>query len=223
MDEIVKFKGTGDGVKVYLSQLCDFSEIIKELYSKLDAYRRFFGNGRCNIYFIGREISISDKIRLEAVVKTMLPEVVVNYGEKKLFRRIKANENQVLVQKPYVPNMKEVTLNNFKSNRARFFEGVVKSGKSVESDSHMLLVGDVMEDGEVYAAGNIVIFGRLMGKAYAGTNGSKEAYILAMDFCPQIISIAGVEKTGVEYDIFMSKRAKLINNEIFIEEFLLNI
>ena len=49
--EIIKLKGTGDGVKIYLDETADFSEIIIMLKNKLEEFRRFFGNGHCNIYF----------------------------------------------------------------------------------------------------------------------------------------------------------------------------
>lgn len=228
MDEIIKLKGAGDGIKIYLSSDYGINDITHALYNKLDEYRKFFGNGKCNIYFIGDNISDTDKLRLEAVSKAMLPEATVNYGEKtflkkieKLMERDKDKEQQE--PRPYIPTMEEVITTNFKHNRARFFEGVVKPGKRVESDAHMVLVGDVMEGGEVCASGNIVIFGRLMGNAIAGAGGSHDAYILALDFMPRNIAIADIMKAEMEPGSGGPKKAKLINNEIFIEEFLLNI
>lgn len=223
MDELVKLKGVGDGVRISLSPSHEFSEIIKSLHSKLDEYRRFFGSGGCNIYFVGRELSQADKLRLESVVKSMLPDASVVFGERKIFNHKKYTAPKKEEPKPYVPTMEEVIASNFKANRARFFEGLVKSGKRLVSDSHLVLVGDVMAGAEVCAAGNIIIFGRLMGVARAGEYGSKEAYILAMDFCPEGISIAGIELKNCNYDMLAAKKAKLINNEIFIEDFLLNI
>lgn len=228
MEEMIKLKGTGDGVKIYLSSSYEMAEIIHGLRDKLIEYRKFFGEGKCNVYFIGDNISESDRLRLESVTKTMLPQVSVNFGEKKLFKKIeklmeKAEEKPTEEEvKPYIPSMEEVIANNFKHNRARFFEGIVKPGKRVESDSHMILVGDVMEGGEVCAAGNVIVFGRLMGNAIAGAGGSKDAYILALDFMPKNLAITSVMLEDTEFEGGM-KKAKLINNEIFIEEFLLNI
>mgnify|MGYP002773377688 CR=1 FL=1 len=229
MNEIIKLKGTGDGVKIYLSPNCGISEVIRALHDKLDEYRKFFGNGKCNIYFIGDDISESDRLRLESVSKAMLPEATVQFGEKKFFKKLEKlmekekDPDEPREPKPYVPTMEEVIATNFKQNRARFFEGVVKPGKRIESDSHMILVGDVMEGGEVCASGNVVIFGRLMGNAIAGAGGSHDAYILALDFTPQNIAIATIKKEDMEPGEGGIKKAKLINNEIFVEEFLLNI
>lgn len=230
MDEIVKLKGTGDGVKIYLSSECGISEIIKALHDKLDEYRKFFGDGKCNIYFIGDNISDTDKLRLEAVAKAMLPQASINYGEKRLLKKIEKflekeppAKDEPPEPKPYIPTMEEVIANNFKHNRARLFEGVVKPGKRVESDSHMILVGDVMEGAEICAVGNIVVFGRLMGNAIAGAGGSRDAYILALDFDAKNVAIADVFRENPEYEHGGTKKAILMNNEIFIEEFLVNI
>ena len=81
--ELIKLKGTIDGVKIYLDSDGLIADIITSLYEKLRQFRKFFGDGHCNIYFVGRELSASDKMRLEAVVSAMLPESTVNYGERK--------------------------------------------------------------------------------------------------------------------------------------------
>ena len=72
--ELIKLKGTADGVKIYLDSECEFSKLMNSLYEKIRQFRKFFGGGRCNIYVVGRELSTSDKMRLDAVITAMLPE-----------------------------------------------------------------------------------------------------------------------------------------------------
>lgn len=236
--DLVRLKGTGDGVKIYLSPAEEFSLITQALHDKLDEFRRFFGSGHCNIYIIGRELSISDKMRLEAVVSAMLPESTVNYGERKLFRtfrkerekeelEVKTEEtaaDEVAEAEPSIPveQIKEVVTDNFKSSRARFFDGVVKSGRVVESDGHMVLMGTVEEGGRLIAAGNIIVMGGVYGEVMAGCMGSKGAYIAALDLSPSKITIAGtsLEPENEDNDAEKEpKKAHLINNEIKIEKF----
>lgn len=234
--ELVRLKGTGDGVKIYLSPDDDFSLITKALHDKLDEFRRFFGNGHCNIYFIGRELSSSDKMRLEAVVSAMLPESEINYGERKLFRTLRKEHEEETQQEtaeteetaeeetePTIPveQIKEVVTDNFKSSRARFFDGVVKKGRVVESDGHMVLMGNVEEGGKLIAAGNIVVMGGIYGEAEAGCRGSEDAYIAALDLSPSKIIIAGRSFTPEKSEETVPQKAYLINNEINIEKFWL--
>lgn len=240
--ELVRLKGTGDGVKIYLSPDADFSLITKALHDKLDEFRRFFGSGHCNIYFIGRELSASDKMRLEAVASAMLPESTINYGERKLFRTLRqeheekkheetaeseetaaATAAEETPSEPTIPveQIKEVVTDNFKSSRARFFDGVVKSGRVVESDGHMVLMGNVEEGGKLIAAGNIIVMGGVYGEVEAGCRGSSDAYIAALDLSPSKIIIAGRSFTPEKSEESAPQKAYLINNEINIEKFWL--
>ena len=151
--EIIKLKGVGDGVKIYLDASSPVSDITNSLYDKLRQFRKFFGDGHCNIYFAGRQLTDSDKMRLEAIVKAMLPESTVNYGER---RKTEDDSREHTLRLPDDLNeeakrddtqfreIRDVVTTNFKSSRARFYEGVVRGGRKVESDGHLVLVGDVV-------------------------------------------------------------------------------
>lgn len=239
--DLVRLKGTGDGVKIYLSAGEDISLIIHALHNKLDEFRKFFGNGHCNIYIIGRELSSSDKMRIEAIITAMLPESTVNYGERRLFRTLlkereeeekniedRAGEEKAAEPTIPVEQIKEVVTDNFKSSRARFFDGVVKKGRVVESDGHMVLMGNVEPGGKLIASGNIIVMGGIYGEAEAGCRGSDGAYIAALDLSAEKLSIAGrsmdlkkqpenEEETAWEGP----QKAYLINNEIILEKFWL--
>jgi septum site-determining protein MinC len=245
-NELIKLKGTIDGVKIYLSDTADISDIINSLYEKLRQFRKFFGDGHCNIYFVGRELDTSDKMRLDAVASAMLPESTVNYGERKRIRTEQYIEQTIELPKDLseaekepeqtednplkeITQIKEVVTTNFKSSRARFYEGVVRSGKTVESDGHLILVGNVEEGGKLIAVGNVIVMGSIYGSVEAGCMGNDNAYVIALDLKPTDIRISKVHKIfekGDEYDTeFASNRKKayLINNQIFLEDFLVDI
>lgn len=231
-NELIKLKGTGDGVKIYLDAGGTISDITSSLYEKLRQFRKFFGDGHCNIYFTGRELTPSDKMRLEAIVKAMLPESTVNYGERKIHRgddtlektlelpkdiKEEAEIDKEDTEEPF-REIKDVVTTNFKSSRARFYEGAVR-GRTVESDGHLVLVGDVEADGKVVAVGNIVIFGSLRGQAHAGCMGNDSAYVVALDMVPSDIRIsknhAYYEKSDFEGG---AKKAYLSGDRIVAED-----
>ena len=87
----------------------------------------------------------------------------------------------------------------FRSNRARMYEGFVKSGMTIRSDGHLILLGSVEKGAELIAIGNILVVGGLYGKAHAGCNGHNGSYILAMDMHPELIKISDHRKEFV-YD-----------------------
>ncbi len=235
--ELIKLKGTIDGVKIYIDSESGISDIITSLYEKLRQFRKFFGDGHCNIYFVGRELTASDKMRLEAVVSAMLPESTVNYGERKKLREEKYIEQTLELpldlsvepaeekendSEESFREIKEVVTTNFKSSRARFYEGLVKSGKTVESDGHLILVGDVEEGGKITAVGNVVVMGSLKGSVEAGCMGNDNAYIIAMDFAPQEVRISRVLRkyTGDEESVRNTPvRAYIMDGMIYTAEF----
>mgnify|MGYP003218743585 CR=1 FL=1 len=228
--ELIKLKGTADGVKIYLDSECEFSKLMNSLYEKIRQFRKFFGGGRCNIYVVGRELSTSDKMRLDAVITAMLPECEINYGERKVIKAEDSFEEtlelpkellqenteeihneseevrEIAEEETELEEIKEVVTTNFKSSRARFYEGVVKAGKTVFADGHLTLFGDVEEGGMITAVGN--------------------AYIFALDFKPTDVRIS---KTHCNFDEFDTpntenpKKAYLINNQICVDDFLVKI
>lgn len=224
--ELIKLKGTGDGVKIHISPDAPISDIVQNLHSKLDEFRRFFGCGHCNIYFTGRALSKSDRLRLEAIVKAMLPESTINYGERRI---VKSEQNapekekaeaQAVESSREMENIREVVTTNFKSSRARFFEGVVRAGRVIESDGHLTLMGNVEKGGKIIAVGNIVVMGKLYGTAEAGMMGNENAYITAMEFAPERIKIANILLKEPVVKNKTMQMANVINNEIFIGEYL---
>ncbi len=250
MEELIKLKGTGDGVKIYLAEIAPFQELLAALQEKLRAWRKFFGTGHCNMYFTGRELGKSDKIRLEAVVHALLPECSILYGDQRIgdtvtlpeefvreINRIdearaaeKAAEeaNEIdLESTMQFERIKDVVTSNFKSSRARFYEGAVRAGRVVESDGHLILVGNVERGGTLIANGNVIVLGSLCGSVQAGCMGNRDAYIIALDMRPTDLRIA---HASAKYDASDGsvgtigiKRAHLINNDILIEDFLLKL
>ena len=261
--ELIRLKGTGDGVKIYLSADVPFQELLTALQEKLRAWRKFFGTGHCNMYFIGRELDKSDTLRLEAVVGALLPESTILYGERKIGDTVKLPDefvremNKIDEEKEETKpddtednspaetddadvidmestmqfeRIRDVVTSNFKSSRARLYEGAVRAGRVVESDGHLVLVGDVERGGTLIANGNVIVIGSLLGSVQAGCMGNREAYIIALDMRPTDLRIAHASKK-YDYGDDMEnvtnfsgiKRAHLINNDISIEEVLLNM
>jgi septum site-determining protein MinC len=68
--------------------------------------------------------------------------------------------------------------------------------RSGQTEQHML--GDLMVRGsvnsgaEVYAGGHLTIFGSVRGRLHAGATGNVSARIVAHDFNPELVSIAGI-------------------------------
>ena len=75
-------------------------------------------------------------------------------------------------------------------------ERTIRSGQQIYAKSSDLVVlGGVSHGAEVIADGSIHCYGPLRGRALAGAGGDKTARILATNFGPELIAIAGVYRT----------------------------
>ncbi len=77
-----------------------------------------------------------------------------------------------------------------------FVERPLRSGQQVYAHgTDLVLLGGVSPGAEVIADGSIHCYGPLRGRAIAGARGDQTARILASNFGPELVSIAGVYRT----------------------------
>jgi septum site-determining protein MinC len=77
-------------------------------------------------------------------------------------------------------------------SNVQFYHGTLRSGQSVESDTGVVIVGDVNPGATVSAYGSIVVLGAVKGNAYAGIGGDDRSFIFAMDMNPIQIGIGNM-------------------------------
>jgi septum site-determining protein MinC len=67
----------------------------------------------------------------------------------------------------------------------------LRSGRTVHSPGHVVVMGDVNPGAEIVAVGDIIVWGRLRGNAHAGADGDEGAVVCALDMIPTQLRIAG--------------------------------
>jgi len=75
-------------------------------------------------------------------------------------------------------------------------EGTVRSGDRISSNGNLCIIGDVNPGAIVSAKKNIYVWGKLLGIAYAGKSGNKNAYISSLYLNPLQLRIADVIAIG---------------------------
>ena len=79
----------------------------------------------------------------------------------------------------------------------KLMAGRVRSGQKVMAENHLIILGDVNPGGEVFAGGDILVLGSLCGTALAGQADKEHSIILALDFRPTQVQIAGFVAAGM--------------------------
>jgi len=75
-------------------------------------------------------------------------------------------------------------------------KGTVRSGERISSNGNLCVIGDVNPGAIVSAKKNIYVWGKLLGIAFAGKNGNKNASIASLYLNPLQLRIADVIAIG---------------------------
>ena len=110
-------------------------------------------------------------------------------------------------------------------SKTNFHQGTVRSGEYLESPGDLFILGDVNPGAKVSAEGNIMIWGRLLGIAHAGSEGNSKATISALQLRPVQLRIAKKVARGPKEkpQLGLAEQARIDSEEIIISPLETNI
>lgn len=76
------------------------------------------------------------------------------------------------------------------SNALYLYE-TLRTGRRIVHAGNLVICGNVNSGAEIYASGDILVFGKLRGVAWAGKDGDESARIVALELKPTQLRIAG--------------------------------
>ncbi len=99
--------------------------------------------------------------------------------------------------------------------------GRVRSGQTLEARKHLVILGDLNPGAEAIAGGDILVLGSLQGKAAAGQPDNANAIIMALEFKPTQIQIAGfVAAGGARTTRNVPEFAHIENGQIMVHDYM---
>ena len=178
MKDNVVIKSYKKGIALHLNDEVDFDIILQEIAYRFSEARDFFGKSVMALSIEGRKVSDTEEIRiLEAIRENSDMKISCIVGkdddEEKIF--IKASEEM------------EKKLSG--GENGQFFKGSLKESDVLETDTSIIILGDVEAGCAVISPKNIIILGTLRGEAYAGGNGKDGAFVAALEMEPERIKI----------------------------------
>ena len=123
-----------------------------------------------------------------------------------------------------VKNKNESFLDLVSQNKDIFHKGTIRSGERISSNGDLFIMGDVNPGAIVSANNSVYVWGKLLGIAFAGENGNKNASIASLWLNPiqlricDIVAIGPKEKPKHQYP----EIAILEENRIIIKPYELN-
>ncbi len=208
-------KSMKDGINLYLDPDAPFGDLCESVCRKFAESSDFFGAVSLPIMFSGRVVS-------EEEIKGICECIELNSNIR---LTLVIDEDLDLVKDR---RMLELSDNFYSENvllNAKIVTDSVKPGRDVESDSSVLILGDVRENAIVNAAGSIIVMGEVKGSCHAGTKGETKAFVSALSFDSEDISISNVQ--GAFHEVpkkkFFSKEEPLTPKAVFLLDYELLI
>ncbi len=179
-------------------------DIIKELKQKLPDLKKLYKEEKMPIRVTGKVLKNIEMDEIEKIIKEYLDiEVKFDLPKELGLSSIVKTFNQTI-----------------KTSETKFQRGSIRSGKKIEVEGSIVILGDVNSGAEIIATDNIVVLGSLRGLAHAGAKGNKEAIVAAGNFDAVQVRIANIVKE-IDKDLEIAKNQVYIRvqgEEIIVEE-----
>ena len=172
MSQAVVIKSNKYGIHLVLSNEISFKALLDAIVEKFKESEKFFKGAKLAISFEGRKLTHDEEMAIiDAVTSNTSIEILCKQ---------QIEEYQASVQLAYV------------DGGTQFYRGTLRSGQTLESETGIVVVGDVNPGAAVMANGSIVVLGAVKGSVYAGLGGDDSAFIVALDMDPIQIRIGNI-------------------------------
>nr|WP_288555157.1 septum site-determining protein MinC [uncultured Mediterraneibacter sp.] len=168
-------------LEIHMSPDAPFSQILEELHSKFLDSAKFFGKAKMALAIFGQTLTYEQTAQiLEMITELTQIEIicVLDYDE----------ENE-----PYWRTLLEQAQERVIQQRGLIHKGSLENHQVLQSESDLVVLGNVEPGARVESAGNIVIVGGLYGAAHAGMGGDHSAFISAITMRPKKMLIGKIE------------------------------
>ena len=210
-EEIVKIKGSKNGLKLDFVQGADFASIERDIRGKLESGSGFFTRGTV-IQVAPNSLKKNDRERLRKLFSQhgVLFRTTDPMQELREREKLREEKEKILEEKRETEVQQMVVVNR-----------TLRGGQEIRTDSSVLICGNVNPGAQIIAGGSIDIRGTCRGMVHAGANGNAKAFIVADRLMPMQIRIANLiarapddsaaEKTD------QAERASIKDGQIVIE------
>jgi septum site-determining protein MinC len=206
-ENIIKFRGTKDGILIHIEPQHDFEIIKQQLISKIEKAKYFFEDAKIfDIYC--DTLTVEQKKELETLMATRYKMYVLNPEEKDTLNK----------SKPV-----ETVFAGITEGKTKFIRGTIRSGQNINYRGNIVILGDVNPGAQIVAYGNIIVMGSLRGVAHAGSNGNRNACVAAFYLDPTQLRISDViarSPDGYYEKPKIPELARVRGNMVYIEPYL---
>lgn len=190
MNNSVVIKGNKYGIVVQMDKNIPFEQLKTDLAEKFKSASKFFDKANMAVSFEGRRLSSEEEREVLGII-----------AENSQLNIVCVIDNDEMKEKIFKKAVED-KLEELSAHTGQFYKGTLRSGQLLESESSIIILGDINPGGKVVAKGNVVVLGSLKGTIYAGANGNEDAFVVALEMAPIQIrigdTIARCNETGTK-------------------------
>ncbi|WP_099468139.1 septum site-determining protein MinC [Konateibacter massiliensis] len=176
----VVIKSNKYGIVVRLDETLPYNELLEEIAKKFKESEKFFKDAKMVLSFEGRKLTNEEEQDILNVISENSKIHIVCIVDEDEQREEKFKKTL------------EDKLNDVGARDGQFYKGTLRSGQVLESETSLVILGDVNPGAKVISKGNIIILGALKGNVYAGAAGNNSSFVVALEMNPVQIRIGDV-------------------------------
>ena len=181
MGRLVTIRSSRYGLDIELDPEADFDALLEILSDKFKASARFFKDARMALSFSGRTLTRTEE---DAIL-----EIINDNTQIDILCVVEQNDKN----EPMYRSIVEHALDGLSKKEGQFYRGTLGKREILESDSSIVILGDVEPGARVVARGSVVIVGTLYGAVRAGAAGDRDAFVVALSMQPKQLCIGDIE------------------------------
>ena len=181
MERLVTIRSSRYGLDIELDPEEDFDSLLEILTGKFRSSARFFKDAKMALSFSGRSLTRTEEEKILQVISENTQIDILCVVEQN-------DKNE-----PMYRSIVEQTLSDISKREGQFYRGTLGKREILESESSIVILGDVEPGARVIAKGNVVIVGALYGAVHAGASGDRDAFVVALSMQPKQLCIGDIE------------------------------
>ena len=195
-EELIAIKGVNNGLLISLSTTESWQSVTDQLAARIDEKADFYVGANIIVELGERPVPKYELSSLKALLERRgltlsLVKSESNTTQKSAASLAVPTDNHVAPAAP-APTVQETAPVNPEETGTHgiLFRRTLRSGRTIHSDGHVIIFGDVNPGAKVIATGDIVVWGKLRGYAHAGASGDETAIVCALEMSPSQLRIA---------------------------------
>lgn len=181
MKDPVLIKSSKYGINIRFNESMPYSELLLAVKAKFESAARFFNHADMIVEFDGRTFTKEEE--------QQMAEAIEDAAQIHIVCMIDKDGHTEKIHKRMLDESKPA----LQAKDGMFYKGTLRGRQILESETSIVIVGDVEDGAVVISKGNVIVTGTIYGTVTAGAMNDYNAVIAALHMKPKRLKIGDIE------------------------------